>query len=149
MPLATYIHPEANVRVSDFRGRLTASDLERLGNMFRNRNVFRTRDPAFAVFRADVNVAAIDADDLLDLESAIDEASEGHTKRETIKVAVVASSTAVLSEMRLWRELTRPAARYHYEYRPFESFEEAVRWQGLDALWADRIRTLEGFREVA
>lgn len=148
LPLATYLYPGDRVRVTDFRGRISREDLARLGKMFRNRDVFRTHDPAFAIFRSDVNVAEVDADDLLELEGAIDEASQAYEKRERIKVAVVATNPSVLSEMRLWRELTKPASRYSYIYQPFESFEEAVSWHGLDPHWAERIRTLQGFEEV-
>lgn len=148
MPVATYLHTGPNVRVSVLSGLVVPADLMRLGRMFANAKAFHAGDPAFCIFRPDVNVAAIEPEDLLDLETAIEDAFTGK-KRETIKVAMVAKSASVYSELRLWRELTRPASGYRYSYEVFETLDEAVRWQGLDIEWAGKIRELEGFSEVA
>lgn len=148
LPVSTYLHRDANVRVSVFEGKVCPDDLVRLGRMFHNANAFRAGDPAFAVFRPDVKLSALDPEDLLDLENAVGDAFAGR-RREVIKVAVVAKSAAVGSQLRLWREITKPASGYRYTYEVFGAFEEAVRWHGLDPEWAGRIRELEGFREVA
>lgn len=148
LPVATYRHVEAPVRVSVFEGRVTPDDLQRIGRMFHNVSAFRAADPAFCVFRPGTDVSGVEPGDLLDLESTVGESFAGRAI-ETVRVAMVAKSASVNAELRLWRQFTRPARSYRYEYALFDTFSEAVAWHRLAPEWAALIRDLEGFREVA
>ena len=148
MSIRYYVHPELRLRLAVYSGRLSRSDIERFAEAMRTLTAEQFSYDAVLCFEDTIDLSGISADDLLDLEDAMSEAAERAGGVGELRVAAVTESNSVVRELKLWREIVKPASAYRYRQERFASLEAALAWLGHPAEEADTIRKREGFQPV-
>ncbi len=148
MTIRYFVHPKLKLRLAVYSGRLSRDDTERFAEAMRSLTADQFRYDAVLCFDDDIDLSAISADDLLDLEDAMSDAAERAGGVGELRVAAVTESNSVVRELKLWREIVKPASAYRYRQERFASLEAAIAWLGRPVQEADIIRRREGFEPI-